>query len=401
MRINKLGAAALMATSIFPLQALADVAVTRGGVKITSDDGQFEASVGGRIHFDGNFPLDDDANNANQGIGEQTSDLYFRRARLTMKGKAYGWSYKFENDFAGQSSQNGSGFREMWIGTKLHGVKIRVGQAKPYRGMEELTSSNEVLFTERPFASASSIYGGRQYTTGLFADGHGNRWGWGLAGYNLRNAAGPETDGMGVTGRLYGLPWQQESCLLHVGLSASIDNPANATNNAPNTVAPSNPRWAGRSGPRADLSALATTDEQSTLAVELAGQSGPFTAQAEYAAASFAQPVGPDIDVDTYYVQAAWLISGHVRPYNLKKGAFKSPKVTGEQGAIEAKLRYDFIESDGLPVETEASYWALGLNWYINPAVRLMLEYISGEEESAAVPDGSLDVIATRLQFAF
>ena len=387
--------------AVMPLAVQAGVSATTGGVKITSEDGEFEAKVGGRIHLDANFPLDDDADNASQGIGEQTTDLYFRRARITLEGKAYGWKYKFENDFAGQSSQNGSGFREMWIGTSVLGTNLRVGQAKPYRAMEELTSSNEVLFAERPFATASSIYGGRQYTTGLFVDDHCDRFGWGLSAYNLSNAAGPETDGIGVSARTYGLPLRNDKGLIHVGMSGSIDNPANATNNVPNTVAPSSARWAGRSGPGASFGALATTDEQSSLGFELAGQSGPFTAQAEFVAAEFSQPVGSDVDVDTFYIQASWLFAGHTKPYDIKKGVFKSPKVTAEKGALEAKVRYDFIESDGLPVETEASYWAIGLNWYINPVVRLMVEYISGEEESAAVPDGSLDVIATRLQFGF
>src|SRR5690606_36381612 len=65
---------------------------TRGGLKVTSADRKFEASLGGRIHFDA-YAFDRD-----QASTTGTSE--FRRARLTLQGKAYGWDYKIENDFA-------------------------------------------------------------------------------------------------------------------------------------------------------------------------------------------------------------------------------------------------------------------------------------------------------------
>lgn len=389
------GAAAAMMLSASGA-AIADLAETKGGVTIRTEDGRFEAKFGGRIHLDSNIPLDDDAENADEGISDQTTDIFFRRARLTLTGKAYGWSYKFENDFAGQSGTSGSGFREMWIGTKLGSANLRMGQAKPYRGMEELTSSNDITFMERPFASATSIYGNRQYATGLFLDGSQDRWGWGMSGYNLRTGAGPETDGLGAAVRLYGLPVKSETALLHVGVTASTDNPTNQ-----NTVAPSSARYAGRSGPSQSFGGVATTDEQTTIGTELAAGFGPFSAQSEFAMATFSQPVGDDFDVDTFYVQFSYLITGEAKPYDVKKGAFKTPTAKNAGGAWEAKLRYDTIESDGLANDTQASYLIAGLNWYINPAVRMMFEYITGESEPDVGPSSSLDAVATRLQFAF
>lgn len=396
--MNKISKTLVVATALLSASsvAYADLAETKGGVTIRSEDGRFEAKFGGRIHLDANIPLNDDADNNAEGIGDQTTDIYFRRARLTLTGKAYGWSYKFENDFAGQSEDSGSGFREMWIGTKLGAANLRVGQAKPYRGMEELTSSNEVSFIERPFASATSIYGDRQYTTGLFVDGSRDRWGWGLSAYNLRAGDGPETDGLGASARVYALPIMSDTGLLHLGLSASIDNPANQY-----SVAPSSARYAGRSGPKQSFAGVASTEDQTTVGAELAGQMGRFTAQSEYAAATFSQPVGNDLDVDTFYAQFSYMLSGGVKRYDIKKGVFKSPKLKSAAGAWEAKVRYDSIESDGLPVDSKASHFIVGLNWYINPAVRLMLEYISGQTEPEVGPESALDAFVTRLQFAF
>ncbi|MGQ0620821.1 MAG: OprO/OprP family phosphate-selective porin [Panacagrimonas sp.] len=386
-------AAALFAVSG---PALADLAETKGGITIKTDDGRFEAKVGGRIHLDSNIFVEDDDDV--DGIGDQSTDIFFRRARLTLEGKAYGWTYKFENDFAGQSEIEGSGFREMWIGTKLGPANVRIGQAKPYRGMEELTSSNEITFMERPFATATSIYGSRQYLTGLFFDGAGESWGWGLAGYNLRNGSDTdnETDGMGGSGRVYFAPVKSDTSLFHIGLTASLDNPTNGK-----TVGASSVRFVGRSGPSQSLS-TSTTDEQTTYGVELAGKAGPFYAQGEYAAATFSQQEADDVDVDTYYVQLSYLITGESRPYDIKKGVFKSPKPNGAAGAWEAKLRYDFIENQGDDItEREVSQLVAGLNWYVNPNVRMMFEYITGDNEADGAEEISGDVITTRVQFGF
>lgn len=375
--------------------AHADLAETKGGVSIKSEDGRFEARFGGRIHLDGNVFIDDqdDAD----GIGDQATDLFFRRARLILEGKAYGWTYKFENDFAAQDDSEGSGFRELWIGTRLGSANLRVGQAKPYRGMEELTSSNEISFMERPFASSNVIYGNRQFLTGVFLDGAGSHWGWGLSGYNLRNGADSEdeTDGVGASGRAYWAPLISESQVLHIGASASLDNPANGK-----AVAASGARYAGRSGPSASLG-LSTVDEQASYGLEFAGKAGPVYAQVEYALASFGQDAASDLDLRTGYVQVSWMLTGETRPYDVKKGVFKSPKLRAESGAWELKLRYDYVETDGAATEREVTQASAGLNWYLNPSVRMMFEYSHGENEPEGGDSISGDVLTTRLQFAF
>lgn len=385
--------------------AHADLATTTGGITIKTDDGRFEAKVGGRIHLDTNLPIDDDADNVGEGLlPDQRFDAFFRRARLSLEGKAYGWTYKFENDFAGQNATEGSGFREMWIGTKLGEVaNVRFGQAKPYRSMEELTSSNEIMFMERPFSSASGIY--RQFQTGVFLDGAGSNFGWGVSAYNLRNGASntAETDGFGTSVRLYFAPVATDTSVVHLGVSGGIDNPSNnvsGTAGSPlNTVSVASLRYAGRSGPQQSLGA-ATTDEQTTYAIELAGKAGPIYGQAEYAIATFAEDTD-DEEVNTYYVQLSYLITGESKPYDIKKGVFKSPKPKNASGAWEAKVRYDFADAKEVATEREVTQIALGLNWFVNPNVRVMFEYLMGEQEPDGADSQKLDVFATRLQFAF
>ncbi len=370
---------------------LADTASTKGGFQLKSDDGNFEAKLGGRIHLDTNFFLDDDE----IGGGEKTN-AFFRRARLTLEGKAFGWSYKFEEDFV---ESGNAGFREMWIGTKLGGANLRLGQAKPYRSLEELTSSNEVLFMERPYSSASGLYDGRQFQIGAFLDGAGSNWGWGVSGHSLRNASGVATDGFGASARGYFAPIMSDSSTLHLGLSYSVDNPdaANAANNVRARA-----RALGRSDTlRPTLGTVGGVDagsgtDQSTAGVELGFLAGPLFVQAEYAMASFASDTAGDTDVDSGYVQASYVFGSSGKRYDVKKGVFKSPGVK-DAGVWEAKFRYDFIKNDASP-EAELTQLAAGVNYYINPNVRLMVEYVTADVEPA---DVSADLLSTRLQFSF
>ncbi len=55
----------------------------------------------------------------------------------------------------------------MFIAKSALGGKFTIGHFKPYRSMEELTSSNEITMMERPFASATGLYNGRQFQQGV------------------------------------------------------------------------------------------------------------------------------------------------------------------------------------------------------------------------------------------
>jgi phosphate-selective porin OprO/OprP len=380
---------------------MADTATTKGGFQIKSDDGNFEAKLGGRIHFDGNFYTSEkDLGNAT--AQDSNSQFFFRRARITIEGRAYDYTYKFENDFANSadgSAKTNEGIREMWIGRQVMGNKnLRLGQAKPYRGMEELTSSNEITFMERPLATASGIYN-NQFTTGAFLDGSGEGYGYGVSVYTPRSVDSAETQGLGVNARGFIVPLRTNGNLIHIGLSASQDNfETNTTSKDPRIVGRENGLKTG------NLIAASTYNEQRTIAAELAARFGAFSMQGEYAKATFqdnrAVPVNvADNDLDTYYVQASYFLTEHTKPYDFKKGVFKSPKLNGEEGAVELKARYDVIENKDVS-GNEASAYTVGVNYYATPNTRFMVEYVKGETD-VGTPDKKAAAVTARAQFNF
>ncbi|KRA51950.1 porin [Pseudoxanthomonas sp. Root630] len=355
---------------------------TKGGLKITSADGKFEASVGGRIQFD-TYAFDRD-------LASTTGTTEFRRARLTLQGKAYGWEYKMENDFGAGGGLDG--FRDVYIAKSALGGKFTIGHFKPYRAMEELTSSNELLTMERPFASATGLFNGRQFQQGVGYLRAGENYTAGLSVFNLRGAAGTRNEGVGAAGRVTFAPINNDNSTLHFGAWYSFED---QNQGSADLVATSN--YAGRRGPSQVIATTtgASRNTVDVMAVEAAGSFGPTFFQAEYADATFGQPLGRDQDVTTYYVQGSFMLNGGHKPYKGATGVFGSPKVA-DKGLWELTGRYDYVENETL--NREVTSWILGVNYYVNPNLRFMFNYTQGDNE---VTGDETAQYALRTQFAW
>lgn len=356
---------------------------TKGGMKITSADGKFEAQLGGRVHFDA-YAYDRD-------IAATTGTTEFRRARLTLSGKALGWDYKWEQDFA--AGTNLDGLRDFYIAKGAAGGKFFIGHFKPYRSMEELTSSNEILMMERPFASATGLFNARQFQQGVGYLRSTDNYTAGLSVFNLRGASGVRNEGMGVAGRFTWAPINRDNATLHLGAWFSTEN---LNNGSAATTAVAN--YAGRRGPALTIASLAPTRGKSisAYAVEAAGSFGPTFFQSEYVRSTFEQPTTADQDVTTWYVQGSWILNGGHKPYKPATGVFGSPKV-GEKGLWELTARYDTIENEDIR-NRQANSWLFGVNYYVNPNLRFMFNYTKGENEVNGDETGQY---AVRTQFSF
>lgn len=357
---------------------------TKGGIKVTSADKKFEASIGGRIHFDA-YAFDNDN-------VDPTGTTEFRRARLTLSGKAFGWEYKVENDFAAGGGLEG--FRDVYVAKSALGGKFTIGHFKPYRSMEELTSSNEITMMERPFASASGLFSGRQFRQGVGYLRAGDNYTVGVTAFNTRDAIAARNEGVGAAARVTFAPINNDNSTLHFGLSASTEN---ANQGSANMVASA--AYAGRRGPAQTIATTtgASGDSVDHVGLEAAGAFGPMYFQSEYAKAKFGAPLGRSQDVETFYVMGSWMLTGQHKPYKSATGVFGSPKLGNDEGAWELTARYDTIENkdvEGLKVNS----MLLGLNYYINPNVRLMFNYTKGDNEFTGDKTGQY---AVRTQFSF
>lgn len=143
---------------------------------------------------------------------------------------------------------------------------------------------------------------------------------------------------------------------------------------------------------------------------ELALVYGPFSLQGEYYFVPVDSEEGGDPEFDGFYISGSYFLTGEHRAYKRADGSFSRvkpyqnfhPDGSG-WGAWEIGLRYSAIDLTDSDLEGgEASDITLGLNWYLNPNTRWMLNYVYTDlEDRADVSDGDLDIIEMRMQLDF
>lgn len=408
---RSLAVAALLAGASLAGIAQAATVDTRGGLKLKSDDGQFEFNVGGRIHLDLDLVSEDDDAVFGSALNPASSSPLFRRARLTFSGKAFGWEYMFTPDFAQSSGGNlrtisclstpctvntsGVAFQELYVARALGSGKLYIGQFTPFRSIEDNTSSNELTLMERAYTGSMGVYRGG--VSRLFQMGLGYQMNptpqttLGTAVFSLRKDDTPATEGVGATLRTTWAPVLAERRVLHLGLSGSVENPQGdgSSGNVGTVVS-----YAGIRGPTANLGQTTGGGKAQYLAGELAGVYGPFHLQSEITQARYDQDELQPVDRSTtllYHVTVSYALTGESRPYDTRRGSFRSVVPRSGRGALEVALRHESARNQDAvsPTAVETvSTDTLGLTWTLNPHVRVMANYLLGKAERV---DGQRD----------
>lgn len=370
----------------------------KGGPRIKSDEGNFEIGLNGRAHLDVHSFYPDQADPDYPAFGSQLLSSHdrdgfnWRRTYATLTGRIYSLNFKFENDFAvNANSAFPHSLREAWLSTKLGPGQITLGQFKPYRGMEELTSSNEITLMERPSTSSTGIYSGRQFLTGIgYKAMLRDNIGFGIDVMSLSHFGLP-IEGITYGGRMVWLPLDKEGNILHLGFSLSRD-----TANKDSLPAKIVDIYGGREGISQSLGVAGAnpgtpnSNSQSTFSAEAAYAFKALTLQGEYAIAHLDnthQVNGntKDSTIHAFYIQASWFVTGENAVYKKDRGTFGKPKPIRKWGALELAARYDLADNvtqslDADPCKTGTSKCqvqviTLGINWYPYQNIRFMLNY--------------------------
>jgi phosphate-selective porin OprO/OprP len=127
---------------------------------------------------------------------------------------------------------------------------------------------------------------------------------------------------------------------------------------------------------------------------------------------------------DGWYVQGAWVLTGENRPYNPAEARFDAPKMAynfnpeaGTWGALELVARYSDLDlnfhggASGVAAGPDAirggeqKITTVGVNWYLNPDIRLMLDYqhvdVNRLNAAGAQIGQTYNALAARAQFTF
>lgn len=398
----------------------------KNGVHFQTPNKRFTFQPFGRIHLD--FLVAEDADNdlasgvraaqgfAGPGGGVDLTDIggfetgaRFRRARLGMKGTLYdNIGYVGEFDFAGGDAD----FRNVYMSLKNPCIGlIKVGHFKQPFGGEELTSSRYITFMERGFTAMFAP----SYETGIgVSNNYGDDMWWGISMFRDTNSAGDDLPNAkhsdsewNWAGRVAGRPYHNDDAneYFHAGASLGYWQPNDDTVTL------------GFGGAQAvasfdSIAASFAADDGWAFGLDAGYVSGPFQIQGEYARTEWDVIGGSDADFDAWQIYASYFLTGESRPYDAKHSNYArlspasnyaDPDASGDGlGAWEIGLRYDEIDLDDGGVSLgDADQWTLGLNWYLNPHTRIMLNYAMADIDVAGGDDGDLDTLAIRFAIDF
>ncbi len=367
-------------------------AVWKEGLRFTSADKAFELKVGGRIMNDWVW-LSADSELENSDI-KWNSGTEFRRARLYIGGHIYkNVKFKAQYDFA----KGAAHFKDVYIAfTKIPVLgSIKTGHFKQPFGLEELTSSKYITFMERAMpigAFAPSRNSGFQIG-GLAL---GKKLGWAVSTFRLTNSEGKDygDNAMNYAARITYAPVMNSESLVHLGLSYV-------------SISPASDEVRFKTRPEMHLAPVSLADTGTIAAdgvgvtgVEAAAVLGPLSLQGEYIMANVSATQGDSLSFSGYYAFISWFATGERRPY--KHGAFSRVKPDNNfgdgPGAIELAARVSNINlNDGSVTGGEVNNYTLGLNWYLNPNSRVMVNYVIADKKDS----GKASATMARFQIDF
>ena len=361
---------------------------TKGGIEVESGDFSFE--LGGRIQLDYAW-IDEDNIPMAEGFE-------FRRARLFAAGTLYNeWDYKAQYDFAG----NDLTAKDLYIKyTGWDAGKITIGQFKQPFSLDELTSSKYITFMERALPNAFAT--GRRIGVGYDMASDNMSFAASVYGQDVDTAeavAGDDADpGMGLGARYTFAPISGDRNVLHFGLSVAQEEPASSIDESVSFRQRPEVHLAER---LVDTGDIAAVDSILKGGVEAAWVSGPFSAQAEYIMTDVSRKSGqPDVGFDGYYAFASYFLDGETsRPYS--KGVFKRVKA---RGVWELALRYsslDLNDIDNGIAGGELNDITLAANYYVNPNLRFMINYVMAEGDYGVLGTEEPNALQVRASFDF
>ena len=448
-----------------PAGATTIPSLPNGKPALATADGRFTANVRAIVMFDAGKYFQKDhlpSTVTNRDLNDGTN---FRRARFGIDGKLFkDFDYALIYEFGGSGAEDAGHIQEAWVQyTYFKPWRIRVGAFEPNIGLAAAVSTSQMPLLERPAPAevARNVAAGDSRSAiqvtgnGLWGEGDsgiatrwfasaaftGNTVGTINSSNTVNTAAGntvvvgtlqPSDEQTAIIGRFAIAPFSSTDWQAHFGVNAQyVMQPNNNVINGTSTYAV---QLRDRPELRIDGTRLVDTGGIDARHATVLGAEAGITVQnflleSEYFQYSLdrrntgaAQPSDPDFN--GWYVQGAWVLTGESRPYNPAEGRFDAPKpnynfnpAAGTWGTWEIAARYSDLDlnyhdpgagkaslSDTIR-GGEQKVTSVGLNWYLNPDIRFMLDYLHVDvnryNAAGAQVGQSYNALALRSQFTF
>jgi len=369
------------------------------GLRIDSDDGDFKIKMGGRIQYDIMFIEQDDSLNANY-TAENGAE--FRRARLYTSGTLFNnIKFKLQVDFAPAKVVLKDAYLTF---TKIPVIgNIQAGNFKQPFGLEMISSSKYITHMERPLTNQFDH--DRDLGMMLFNSHLDKRFSWFAGVFLPANGAGIYKGGKyQITTRISALPmYKIENGYKVLNLDMAYSYHYDDNEELSYKVRPEAhlaPKYLNLS-----IDAL-HHNHQGNIGLMLIV--GSFAFQSEYTFSNLVPSSNSTLLQDRYFVDAyygtlSWFITGEHKNFSKSKTSLDivKPKKNlgkGGAGAFEVSVRYSSIDFNDADIQAGALRdVTVGLNWYVNPAVRYTINYINAHIKDL----GRANVFQMRFQVAF
>lgn len=393
--------------------------VRPNGVGLESADGNFTVNLTGRVHFDTRMVNNDFGNFNDRDTASMADNFEVRRARIGVTGTIF-------KDIGYEVVTNAVGSNANLIDTAFmtYGfykpAQIRVGRFKQPFSLEELTSSNNIDFMERSYIN--QLIPGKKLGVMLFGEPIQDMT-YALSAYqnDFSQVTNESSNGREVAGRLtfnFAPSFKLSDSVAHFGFAGTSGTtqivPTSSGNTRSAASTDTRATFIGFRDENRGLSnvyraqiggrALSTgayggvSDEAATVDKSMGGleavyATGPFKLQGEYAQAKY--DAATSVASGTGTVKAAYLevvynLTGEKWSDAYRSGAFSSLRPAKNftfdngGGLWQVGLRYSRYDASDVSVTGTAAReqnsdkgntTTLGVNWFLNPNARIMLNY--------------------------
>jgi len=383
------------------------VTADKSGFQITSPDRtSFRLRIRGYAHADSRTFLDKSSTSARETFA-------LRRARLLFEGTLFeNVDFRVMPDFAGSSPT----LQDAYVNLRYWPVaQLQAGQFKSPFGLERLQSATALTFIERGFPT--QLAPNRDLGAMFHGDFHEGVLQYQLAVMNGvtdgASATSDSDDTKDVVARVFAQPFLETGWAplqgLGVGFAASFGEQTRATTTYRTNGQDTFFRYATN---------VTEDGERLRLGPQASYYWGPFGSMFEWTRSEtdVSGPSGSgEAEVRAWQIAASWVLTGEAASFRAVSPRNPLRPGDGTWGAFELAARFHRLEVDDdvfaggfaslTSSASQADAWTLGLNWYLNPFVKVAVNYERTEfEDGGAVlgtdrPDESL--LLTRFQLSY
>jgi phosphate-selective porin OprO/OprP len=381
-------------------------ASAKDGFSIKSADGKYAVRLKGLVQTDGRFFLSDSA-------FPVTNTFFLRRARPILEATVGKYlEFRLQSDFGQGTTVLFDAYSDVKVSPAF---AVRVGKFKPPVDLERLQSASDIVFAERTLAT--NLAPNRDIGLQLSGDISSGAFTWQAGVFNgvpdLGNGDGDVSDAKDVAGRVFLQPFKTGSL---AGLGLGVAGTTGLERGTTAAPALASYRTPGQQTWFRYATTVFADGRRQRVAPQAYFYAGPLGLQGEYIQSW--QTVSRVSAATIKLKHTAWQTTGSFfltgernswksaaprKPFDPKAGTF---------GALELAARYSELSIDDatFPVfadpattPSKAKAWAVGLNWYLARAIKVVADYehttfTGGTATGDREPE---NVVVTRVQYAF